>query len=478
MKLSLKVKGAYGLTAVADQCLFYLYGTFYIFFLTTVAGISPAIAGVISAVGAVWDAFIAVVAGYISDNVHSPWGKRKPMIMAWAFPMAIATSLLFTYIDASMTFKIVYYVGATLIYWTAFPMFFIPFLAWGAELTEDYNERTLLRSFAYVGNTVGMAIGTLLPTVIVDYLMNLGRSTEDAWQETVILVGVCVFIALFFGPAMIREHSNAYTPEEKAARKARKRSLKTTISAIFITFKEFSHVLRLRPLRYLIYASIFYLGASTIFASDRMFFFTYKMEASASAISIMMAVSTFSGVCLIPLVVATRKIADKRTQFVFGITICALVMMLYRFIGNTSLLATCVMLVAYDTANMLYWQLLPSMIYDVCEVDELVSGKQRQGSIVSLQSLSESLSEAVGMVVLGGILEAAGFDEALSAQTETALYWVSNSYSFIPSVFMLLAALMVYKYPITRERFEHVLNGVAKRRRGEDVDLSEYADVI
>ncbi len=466
------------MTAVADQCLFYLYGTFYIFYLTTVAGISPAIAGIISAIGAIWDAFVAVVAGYISDNVHSPWGKRKPMIMAWAFPMAIATSLLFTYIDASMTFKIVYYIVATLIYWTAFPMFFIPFLAWGAELTEDYNERTLLRSFAYVGNTAGMAIGTLLPTVIIDYLMNLGKSTEAAWQGTIILVSICVFISLFFGPAMIKGQSNAYSPEEKAAKKTKKRSLKASFSAIFVTFREFSHVLRLRPLRYLIYASIFYLGASTIFASDRMFFFTYEMEASASAISIMMAVSTFSGLCFIPLVVATRKIADKRTQFVFGITICSLVMMSYRIFGNTSLLATCIMLVAYDTANMLYWQLLPSMIYDVCEVDELVCGKQRQGSIVSLQSLSESLSEAVGMVVLGGILEAAGFDEALSSQTETALFWVSNSYSFIPAIFMLLAAFMVYKYPITKERFEHVLKGVSRRRNGEAVDLSEFSDVL
>ena len=478
MKLSLKVKTAYGVTAIADQCLFYLYGTFYIFYLTTVAGISPAVAGVISAIGAVWDALVAPISGYISDNVHSRFGKRKPMIMVMAFPMAIATSLLFTHIDASMTFKIIYYIAATMLYWTAFPLFFIPFLAWGAELTEDYNERTLLRSFAYVGNTAGMAIGTLLPTVIVDYLMNLGKSTEAAWHGTIIIVGVCVFISLFFGPAVIKERSNAYTPEEKAARKAEKRSAAETLAMIFSTFKEFKEVLKLRPLRYLIYASTFYLAATTIFASDRMFYFTYKMEASAAQISIMMAVATFSGVCFIPVVVATRKIADKRKQFVVGMLICAGIMLLYRFLGSTSLLATCIMLVAFDTGNMLYWQLLPAMIYDVCELDELVSGKQRQGTIVSLQSLSESLSEAAGMLVLGIVLQLAGFDKALDVQTETALFWVSNSYSFVPSIFMLFAVFMIYKYPITRERFNDILKGVERKRNGETVDLSEFRDVI
>jgi hypothetical protein len=45
----------------------------------------------------------------------------------------------------------------------------------------------------------------------------------------------------------------------------------------------------------------------------------------------------------------------------------------------------------FTIGNTCYWQLMPAMIYDVCEVDELASGKKRSGEVVSLQALSESV---------------------------------------------------------------------------------------
>ena len=54
MKLKVKTKIAYGFTAMADHALHDLYVTFFLFFLTTAAGISPGIAGVITVGGAVW----------------------------------------------------------------------------------------------------------------------------------------------------------------------------------------------------------------------------------------------------------------------------------------------------------------------------------------------------------------------------------------------------------------------------------------
>ena len=59
------------------------------------------------------------------------------------------------------------------------------------------------------------------------------------------------------------------------------------------------------------------------------------------------------------------------------------------------LIAACLI---YAVANACYWQLMPSMIYDVCEVEELISGEKRSGAVISLQALSESVSIAVGLV--------------------------------------------------------------------------------
>ena len=53
MKLSFKTKLSYGVGAICDNAMYMLAGTYLLLFLTTVAGISPAIAGTISAVGSV-----------------------------------------------------------------------------------------------------------------------------------------------------------------------------------------------------------------------------------------------------------------------------------------------------------------------------------------------------------------------------------------------------------------------------------------
>ena len=134
-------------------------------------------AGTITAIGSIWEALCAPVVGYLSDNTLSRFGKRKPFLIAAAFPVAIVTSLMFTTIDAGPAFKAIYYTGMIIFFWTAFSTEFISYMAWGSDLTDDYDERTVLRSYAYVFNQVGMCIGMVLPTMItgiVDRFIPLG----------------------------------------------------------------------------------------------------------------------------------------------------------------------------------------------------------------------------------------------------------------------------------------------------------------
>ena len=54
-KLRVKDKISYGSAALADAGVYTFSGTFLLFFLTTVAGMEPALAGTIAALGAVVD---------------------------------------------------------------------------------------------------------------------------------------------------------------------------------------------------------------------------------------------------------------------------------------------------------------------------------------------------------------------------------------------------------------------------------------
>ncbi len=481
MKLSLKIKTAYGIIAIADQCLYFLYGTFFLFFITTVVGIEPGIAGAIAALGALWDAISSAIIGFISDNVHSRFGKRRIFILCASIPVAIFTTLLFTAIDASMNMKIIYYVCMTLLFWTGFSSFFVPFLAWGAELTEDYNERTRLRAFAYVGNTFGMAIGAVMPTIFVDHLMNMGRTQAQAWHGTVAMIAGCVFLSLFIGAFIIKVKPEESSEKPTENTQLHKMTTKNLLHMMCDMYKGFAEVLKLKTLRYAVYASILYLAANTIFVADRLYFYTYNMGLDAISITALMAIEPFAGMLFVPILALTSKKFDKRSQFIIGMSICALSMVILRFVGTTNFIEAALMLVAFGLGAICYWQLMPAMIYDVCEVDELVNGKQRQGTIVSLQAISESLSEAVGLIVLGNMLQWAGFDGHAATQQETALFWVDNAFTIIPGIFMILSVLMIYKYPITRERFDRILKAVERKRKGEilnDEDIREELSML
>ena len=470
MKLSFRTKLSYGIGGVADNAMYTLAGTFLLFFLTSVAGIRPAAAGTIVAIGSIWEVICGPISGYLSDHMESRYGKRKPFLLMAAFPVAIATSLLFTAIDASYTFRLIYYLVMTLLFWQAFAMFFVPYMAWGSDLTDDYQERTVLRSYAYLFNQLGMALGMVLPSILVDMLMNMGRSKGFSWSMVGVTVGFFSCAALLISALTIHVTDNPNFQKDPNRKKMDLREL-------LKIFPDYVEILRVRPVQYIIGASLLYLIANTMFSSDRVYFFTYNASLSAAKISIVMLVITVTGVALAPLVARVCGFTDKKNVFIGGLLATGILLTGSRFIPTSSFLGCCAVCLIYSVGNTCYWQLMPSMIYDVCEADELASGKKRSGQVISLQALSESLSTAIASQILGIILEGAGFNEAAAVQTGTALGWIENCYSLIPGLCMIVVALIVIRHPVNHVSFARILDALDRREKGEEVDLREFEDI-
>lgn len=471
MKLSFGTKLSYGVGAVCDNALYMLAGTYLLLFLTTVAGVNPAVAGTISAAGSIWEAMCAPVVGFKSDNAVTRFGKRKPFLMAAAFPAAIVTSLLFTAVDASQPVKIFYYMIMVILYWTSFSTFFVPYLAWGSDLTDDYNERTVLRSYSYFFNQVGMCIGMVLPTIVVDYCMNMGKTVRQSWQMVGIMVGICGAAALLICSLTIRK-------DDVKDFKKPKRKKQAVIKVLPSILKGYWSILKLKPVRLIIGASLAYLIANITFSSDRVFFMTFNMGMNEKAISATLLMITIAGVATVPFVSKLGTRFNKKDLFKNVMAVCGVLLMAAKFAGVENypvMIASCLL---YAVANAFYWQLMPSMIYDVCEVDELMSGEKRSGTVISLQALSESVSIAVGLQMLGVILEMAGFDSEAAVQPDTALEWVENAFVLIPGAAMVAVALIMRKFPMTKEVFERVKDALEKREKGENPDVTQLTEIF
>lgn len=463
-KLTFKSKIGYASAALGDAASYSLINMFLLFFLTTVAGIEPAAAGTITIVGALWNTLINPIAGYISDNSATKWGRRRPFMFIMAIPIAASVFMLFTAVGVVPEIKPLYYGAILMIFWTAYTTFFVPYLALGAEYTQDYNERTELRTYASLFNMLGNLIGMVLPSIFVDFLCKLGLSQAGAWSVTGALIGVFSMISI------IITANAAKTKDLPCASKDVPPLPRLQLSKIF---GEYWQVLKLKPIQYLLFTSLFALVSYSVFSAALVYYFTYNHGLSASAVSGMFLYRT--GVCMVLIFITKRLSAatDKRTVMLWVFAVGAVSVTIEKFIGVHGLVQLLIFVFFVALSTSIYWQLMPAIIYDVCEYDELETGKKRQGAIVSLQGLVEALATGIGTQILGIVLQMGGFDGEAAVQTETALEWVETSVTVLPAIFLVLAFISLYKYPITKKRFEEIQRELQRRKKNEEQQFAE-----
>ena len=459
-ELSFRDKILYGASGFGDAVTYSLISTFLLFYMTTVAGIQPAIAGSVVAFGSLWDALTCPVFGYLSDNCHSSMGRRRPFLLIGSIPLAACTMLLFTSIDAGPGLKIVYYVIVIMIYWSAFSCFFIPYMAFGAELTHNYDERTILRSYTSIANNLGGVVGGVCPTIMVDILCSMGSGRAASWQITALIIGIFTAASIllcFFG---FKDRDIPLQPKEKSE-DAEKFSVRKVA-------REYVEILRLKPLRMLIGASIIALIGITMFNADRLYFLTYNMGLNGAQISLILFVGNGLGFVIPLFINLMTRWFDKRHSFMILIGGSAIIVAAFRFIGVSGWVSLIIMVSFFALYNTGYWQLMPTLLYDVGEYDEYYGGKNRIGAVMSLQSLAEAVAEALSVQILGIILQFTGFNGEAAVQSAFTMEWIANCLMIIPSAFMILSCVFIYKYPITREVFNDIQQKL-RRRRG-DVD--------
>jgi GPH family glycoside/pentoside/hexuronide:cation symporter len=211
------------------------------------------------AVGSIWEVMCGPVAGYLSDNTLSRYGKRKPYLIFASAPVAITMWLLFTSFELPYTVKVIYFLIVMLLFQMTFSSFFVPYMAWGSDLTEDYDERTLLRSYAYVFNQVGMALGMVVPTVFVDLLMRHGFSVSLSWSAMGAFVGIISGASLLICALGIHESDD---PEFV---KPGDYDLRPDFSIFRTIITDYLRILKVRPVQFIVGTSLLYLVANTFF---------------------------------------------------------------------------------------------------------------------------------------------------------------------------------------------------------------------
>lgn len=119
------------------------FGSFVLFYYVSVVGLSGTLAGAVLFIALAWDAVTDPIIGSLSDNLRSRWGRRHPLMAASGLPLAICLFLLFSVPEGMSQMAIFFWMLAVCIALRTFiTLFTVPYLALGAELSNDYLERS------------------------------------------------------------------------------------------------------------------------------------------------------------------------------------------------------------------------------------------------------------------------------------------------------------------------------------------------
>ena len=156
-QVSWRIRLAFGVGQLPEGIKSAAFGFFLLFYYNQVLGLSGTLSGIAIFIAMLVDAVSDPMVGALSDSTRSRWGRRHPYMYASAIPFALSFYFLFVPMDGLSEMGLFWWLTIfSILTRTCMTFYSVPHMSLGAELTNDYDERTLLSSLRMVLQLVGM----------------------------------------------------------------------------------------------------------------------------------------------------------------------------------------------------------------------------------------------------------------------------------------------------------------------------------
>jgi len=415
----------------------------YLFFLTDIAQLKPGLAGLTILIGGIWDAINDPLVGLWSDRTRTRWGRRRPFLLFGALPYGVTFTLMWIVPPIEdQLMKSLYFAMIYIFFDTAVTIVSCPYYALTPELTLDHDERTSLTSYRMFISILSGLVTAIGFSLVLD-------ATPDErtafWIMGLLSSGlfVATILVAFFGT---RERTGFQA--EAPAR----------------PLESLRFVLRNREWRYTIGMRILAWipvdVASAVFA----YYLIYWIGMQTMEASLVQAVLLGSAAVSMPLIVWMTRRWEKKTAFMIAIGSWAVVMLSLLLVpqGARHLVYPIAVLVGPGIAAA---HALPTaMSADTLDVDELNSGKRQEGVYAGFEVFIRKLSTKLVLAGIGPVLAWAGYVQGAARQTPQTLMAMRLLIAVVPTIILLGAIAVAWRYPLTRERHRAIQKKLADRR--------------
>ena len=435
----------YALPPVGAGYMFCLVTLYTMKFATDVLLIAPALMGLIYGISRFWDAISDPLVGYLSDKTRTRMGRRRPWLLGAVLPTALTFWMLSAPPqDLSYTMLVVWMGVAIIGFFSAQTMFIVPHMSLGAELTDDYHERTKIFAARHAGWIAGYisALGTM-------YWLILAEAESEAavralsYEQSLyagVFAGICL-LACVWG---LRERPEFMDKAPEKPWEAAK------------DIWQNSHARLL-----LIVIFIENLGGATITILT-LYTAQYVMNAPQLAPVFILAYMVFS-FALTPLwMPLARRFGKKRLWLASMLTTACTFGAMITLEPGMEVRLICLAALA-GAAGSCGGTINPSIKSDIIDLDEYHTGERKEGAYFAAWYFVSKSAYGVMLTLTGFALSLSGFVPNVE-QTATVIWTFKGLYAGVPFVSYLIGTVLFSAFKFDEDEHRKIIAELEAKR--------------
>lgn len=468
----IKTYFSYSIGQINDGIPYNFINYYLLMFMTDMVGLSPALAGTVIFIAIIWDAVTDPAVGYISDNLKGKRGKRRPFIIGASIPVLLVMLLLFAPWDIPENFRFVYYLIATLLFWTTYTCYSIPFNSFGAEIVTDTNERNNLKTISGFFLYFGVWLATAGPQFVQSLTEGTDISEKTTWFYAALFMGTLGVIAAFVCWYMTKgtERIDEYGEEEK-----HEKGFKYAITNIFLNYKL---LLKTRAVRIICLMALVYNTFFAVKATGFVYLMTVNLNLESALQALFWTVAAALNYITLPILNIVANKLSKKATFILMWSLMIIFAGIFAVIQITSFSVLIAYQVIFAFANVCFWVIGYSLAFDCVEVVEFQHGQNKSGSIIGLFSFSQKLGYAIGGWIAGLSLSIIGYDAALEVQSHDVIVGINTIMTAVPGVILLIGLILMIRFPINKIKHRKLVEQLNKKNNGEDYNTEGFEDIF
>ena len=461
-KVPMGQKIAFGFGMLANQMFPASVGVFIIVLVQDL-GFAALLWGIIQFAPRIFDAITDPIMGFISDNTRSKWGRRRHYVFIGSIIMGIAFSFMWQlYKQDGLDYNFWYFMIWSLVFYLGLTIFSVPFVAMGYEISDDFHERAQIMA---VSQFIGQFAWVIAPWFWV-ILYNpewFPDGAASGVRELSVWVAIpCSLFAMI--PAFFLKSKSTLDREDFLP--ITPAYVGKSVVNIFTSALE---AFKIKQFKKIAFATFLIFNSFNIIASFTFLIIVHYMFNSdpASAGSwpaIHGSVGAlFTSFLVIPIINWMAKTLGKKKAFIIAQSISIIGYILFWFLfvpGKPYLFIYALPFHSFGIGSL--FTIMMSMTADICDLDELNTGKRREGVLGAVYWWMVKFGFGIAALLSGSILWFVGFDA--EAVSESAVTGMRIFYSVLPIAGVIGAILIMKDYDLTEEKSQEISKKLAIMR--------------